>query len=240
MAKNDSNISNMKPTLFTITLRAVASAAILSLTASATTGNAQSVVPLIVIDNVPLPDAIRNLARQFDLNYILDPRVPGSDFGPGRVAAKPMVSGRWTNSSANEALGALLSEHKLVMVTNSATSVARIAPANLGVKPIPASQVAPDTNGVIPLLVLEDVPLSDTIKKLGSQAGLKILMEPTLSASLDPQGTVSLRWQKITVRQALAALIDNYGLVMTQDPATASAKITLKSAAQTDAPPRSP
>jgi len=85
MAKNDSNISNMKPTLFTITLRAVASAAILSLTASATTGNAQSVVPLIVIDNVPLPDAIRNLARQFDLNYILDPRVPGSDFGPGRA-----------------------------------------------------------------------------------------------------------------------------------------------------------
>jgi len=227
----------MKLTLFTIHCATAALAALVTITVAAAPQN--SAVPLIVIDNVPLPDAIRNLARQIDLNYILDPRVPGSDFGPGKSAPKPNVSGRWTNSSANEALAALLSEQKLMMVTNSATTVARIAPANMGLKPVPATQVGPNTNGVIPLLVLEDVPLSNAIKSLTSHIHLNVSIDPTLSASLDKEGTISFRWQKLTVRQALAALLDNYGLVMSEDPATSSAKITLKPAGRAETPPPS-
>ena len=44
------------------------------------------VIPTIVMDEVPLTDAIKNLARQAGLNYILDPKV---SFGPhGRRTAK--------------------------------------------------------------------------------------------------------------------------------------------------------
>src|SRR5205814_674243 len=37
--------------------------------------NPSEVVPLIVIDDVPLNDAIRNLARQSNLNFQFDPRI---------------------------------------------------------------------------------------------------------------------------------------------------------------------
>ena len=51
------------------------------------------VVPLIVIDEVPLADAIRNLARQSNLNFQFDPKITSSNqpnvrYGPyqGSVA----------------------------------------------------------------------------------------------------------------------------------------------------------
>jgi hypothetical protein len=123
----------------------------------------------------------------------------------------------------------LLKDHKLMMVTNPATTIARIAPANAGVKPVAADQVRADTNGVIPLLVMEDVPLAAAIRKLASHAHLNLTLDTRLSTpEFDRQGTVSFRWQKVTATQALAALLDNYDLVMTDDPATSSARITTK------------
>src|SRR5688500_4828417 len=37
------------------------------------------IVPLIVIDEVPLTDAIRNLARQSNLNFQFDPKITSSN-----------------------------------------------------------------------------------------------------------------------------------------------------------------
>lgn len=91
-----------------------------------------NVIPLIVMEDVPLTDAIKNLARQAGINYILDPRVSASG---------PTVSGRWENKTAEQLLGTMLQEHKLVMVGNTATSVARIASKDQGVKPPPANEV---------------------------------------------------------------------------------------------------
>jgi hypothetical protein len=191
---------------------------------------ADEVLPRIVIDNVPLADAIRNLARQTGFNYIFDPRMPGSEFGPGRTAPNPPVSGSWTNVSAPAALHALLKEHKLVMVTNPATTVARIAPANQNVKPVSASQVGTNASNVIPVMVMDSIPLSDALTTLGTEAGVKISLDPALTApGSAAQGMVSIRWERITARQALAALLDNYDLVMTEDAATSSARITAKS-----------
>src|SRR5687767_12441186 len=41
----------------------------------ARTNAANEVVPLIVIDDVPLVDAVKNLARQAGLNYLPDPKI---------------------------------------------------------------------------------------------------------------------------------------------------------------------
>ncbi|HEY0548021.1 MAG TPA: hypothetical protein VGF13_00385 [Verrucomicrobiae bacterium] len=189
----------------------------------------EEVLPRIMIDKVPLADAIRNLARQSGFNYILDPRLPGSDFSPGRTAPNPPVSGSWTNVSAPAALHALLKEHKLVMVTNPATSVTRIAPANQNVKPVSASQVGTNAGAVIPLMVMDIIPLTDTLTTLGIEAGLKISLDPALSApGSAAHGMVSIRWERITARQALAALLDNFNLVMTEDAATFTAKISTR------------
>jgi len=53
------------------------------------------VIPLIVMEDVPLTDAIKNLARQAGINYILDPRVAGfvsrreGSFGKAKAGGRP-------------------------------------------------------------------------------------------------------------------------------------------------------
>src|SRR5881628_3546542 len=206
------------------TKRAVALAAVLFSAACA-----DDAIPLIRMVDVPLADAIKILARQSNLNYILAPHVPGSDFGPGRLAPKLLVTANWTNVTAQAALTALLKEHSLTMVTNPATTVTRIAPVNLSVKPVPTSQVGTNTSGVIPLLVMDSVFLTEAVTQLARSASLAVSLDPELSATaFDAQGTVSFRWERITARQALAALLDNYDLVMIEDPATSAARITKK------------
>ncbi len=211
------------------TKRAVALAAVL-FSAACIVRAADDVIPLIRMVDVPLAGAIKTLARQSNLNYILDPHVPGSDFGPGRLAPKPTVTANWTNVTAQAALSALLKEHSLTMVSNTATTVTRIAPADVSVKPVPTSHVGTNTGSIIPLLVMDSVSLTEAVTKLASVASLAISLDPELSTTeFDAQGTVSFRWERITARQALAALLDNYDLVMIEDAATSAARITQKS-----------
>ena len=220
--------NDMKP-ISIDTKRAIALAAVL-VSAACIVSAADDVIPLIRMVDVPLADAIKILARQSNLNYILDPHVPGSDFGPGRLAPKLLVTANWTNVTAQAALGALLKEHSLTMVSNTATTVTRIAPADLSVKPVPTSHVGTNTGSIIPLLVIDSVSLTEAVTKVASAASLAISLEPELSAAdFDAQGTVSFRWERITARQALAALLDNYDLVMIEDQATSAARITQKS-----------
>jgi type II secretory pathway component GspD/PulD (secretin) len=75
-------------------------------------------VPLIVIDDVPLTDAIRNLARQSNLNFQFDPRVTTSN--------QPNVSIRFENVSAHEALQAVLDNYSLALIKEPKSRIARI------------------------------------------------------------------------------------------------------------------
>lgn len=84
-------------------------------------------IPLIVMDEVPLTDAVRNLARQASLNYMLDPKVafgqPGAD---GKPQPQPLVSIRWENITAEQALNALLNNYGLQLVQDEKTHIARV------------------------------------------------------------------------------------------------------------------
>jgi len=181
-------------------------------------------IPLIVMDDVPLEDAIRNLARVAGINYILDPRISSS---------RPTISGRWENTTAEELLGKVLQKHKLTMVLNPATSVARIASSNQVIKPVPAIQAGTDTNTLIPVIVLDEAPLDMAIKKLAALANLNVSLDPGFLEPSSGKGariipTVTFRWENLTARQALAALLDNYDLTMIDDPTTPNAQITIK------------
>ena len=81
-------------------------------------GKPDELVPLIVIDDVPLTDAIRNLARQSALNFQFDPRVTTSN--------QPNVSIRFENVSAQEALLAVLDNYSLVLAKDSKSKIARV------------------------------------------------------------------------------------------------------------------
>lgn len=90
-------------------------------------GSAGMVIPLIVMDDVPLTDAIKNLARQAGLNYMLDPKVTFGQPGPdGRPVPQPMVSIRWENVTAGQALSALLNNYNLQLVEDPKSKIARI------------------------------------------------------------------------------------------------------------------
>jgi type II secretory pathway component GspD/PulD (secretin) len=84
---------------------------------------------LIVIDDTPLLDAIRNLARQAGLNLMIDPKVA---FGqadptkPGTVTAQPSVSIRWENITAEQALNALLNNYNLQAIEDPKVKITRV------------------------------------------------------------------------------------------------------------------
>jgi hypothetical protein len=193
----------------------------------------QVTIPLIQMADVPLKDAIRNLARQAGLNFILDPKLDGPwEVAEGKPGRAPSVNARWENLTAEQALGKVLKEHGLVMIANPATSVARIAFRNQAVQPVPDSAVAGGTNAVIPLIVMDMVPLPDAIRNLARQAQLNLDIDPALpvtsAASVKrtiSDYNVSIRWENVTARQALVAILDNFDLVLVELPATASAKI---------------
>ena len=88
-------------------------------------GAASDVVPLIVIEDVPLTDAIRNLARQSNLNFQFDPRLTA--VGPdGKATNQPNVSIRFENVTAQEALNAVLENYNLTLLRDPKSKIARI------------------------------------------------------------------------------------------------------------------
>jgi type II secretory pathway component GspD/PulD (secretin) len=104
-----------------------------SQTVAATTAPADAAVstgatiPLIVMDDVPLIDAIRNLARQSGLNYVMDPKVTFGQPGPdGRPIPQPMVSIRWENVTSEQALNALLNNYNMQIIADPKSPIARV------------------------------------------------------------------------------------------------------------------
>ena len=100
---------------------------------------------------------------------------------------------------------------------------------------------AHDPNAIIPLIVMDEVPLTDAIKNLARQAGLNYMLDPKINyGGLKPDGTpnsqptISLRWENLTADQALTAVLKTYNLVIQDDPKTKIALITVKDPAAPD------
>lgn len=92
-----------------------------------------------------------------------------------------------------------------------------------------------DPNAIIPLILIDDLPLTDAIRNLARQASLNYLMDPKVALGLPgadgklaPLPNVSIRWEKVTAQMALEALLNNYGLQLIEDPKTKIARITTK------------
>lgn len=84
------------------------------------------VIPLIAMDDLPLTDAIKNLAREAGLNYILDPRVSFGPPGPDGKAPVPNISIRWENVTAEGALNTLLTTYGLQLIKDPNDAIARV------------------------------------------------------------------------------------------------------------------
>ena len=72
------------------------------------------------------------------------------------------------------------------------------------------------SNDVIPLIEFENVPLPEVIRNLARQARLNILLDPKVTAPPFSGQMVSVRWQGVTAREAILAVLENYGLVLVE------------------------
>lgn len=94
---------------------------------AANTNESAAVVPTIMMTDAPLTQAIDLLARQAKINYIVDPKVTFGPPGPrGEPAPAPVISFRWENVTAQQALSTLLTTYGLQMVEDPKTTIARI------------------------------------------------------------------------------------------------------------------
>jgi hypothetical protein len=81
----------------------------------------------------------------------------------------------------------------------------------------PVAGAEPSANhDVIPLIEMENVLLPDAIRQLARQAHINYVLDPRLSELPYSRYTVSIRWQNVTAREALVALLDNYGLKLVE------------------------
>ena len=84
-------------------------------------------IPLIQFQEVPITTAIENLARQANINYLMDPKIAyGQPEANGQIKPEPTLSIRWENITAEHALTALLDNYGLQMVSDQKTKIVRI------------------------------------------------------------------------------------------------------------------
>jgi type II secretory pathway component GspD/PulD (secretin) len=183
-----------------------------------------ALIPLIVMDDVPLTDAIKNLARQAGLNYMLDPKVSFGQVGPdGRPAPQPNVSIRWENVTAQQALSALLNNYSLQLVEDPKSKIARImvkdpaAPDPLVTKVIQLkfsspsnivtalnnvltdkrSKVVPDvrTSQLVVLATEKDmVEVDNLVEKLDTQTRQVLIEARLMETQFNPATTKGVDW----------------------------------------------
>jgi len=88
---------------------------------------ATKVYPEILLKECPITAAIEQLARQAGINYILDPKIGyGQPDANGVIKPEPLLTIRWENITAEQALMAILDTYSLQLVQNRESGIARI------------------------------------------------------------------------------------------------------------------
>src|SRR5687767_9295601 len=90
----------------------------------------------------------------------------------------------------------------------------------------PATDAAAPGDEVVPLIVIDEVPLTDAIRNLARQSNLNFQFDPRVTSSNQP--TVSIRFENVTAAEALTAVLENYNLQLVRDPRTRIARITIR------------
>ena len=83
----------------------------------------------------------------------------------------------------------------------------------------------------IPLIQMQEVPLSVAIENLARQAEINLTIDPKVTAQSSTP--VNIRWENLTAKGALDRLLKERGLFMVENPQTSVLKITV-----TNSPPR--
>ena len=190
-----------------------------------TTGD--EIIPRVVFNGVPLRNAITALAKQAGPSVSFDPALP--------LQIDPDVTVKWANVTARQALEVLLDNYDWQMTQDphSAVRISARDPNAIGppwtvvhlLENAPTNGVlANGANSVLPLISFTTVPRSEAIEALAFQAGLNLQFDRALLQQKSADGTsicssrLTEKWQQVTAREALQALLDQWGWQLTQIP----------------------
>jgi type II secretory pathway component GspD/PulD (secretin) len=92
------------------------------------------------------------------------------------------------------------------------------------------------TDEVADVVAFDQTPLTDAVNALALQANLNIQFDPKLLSTVGPDGhpvpitppNITAKWKNVTARQALVALLNNWGWQLVMDPSSPIARITVK------------
>lgn len=177
-------------------------------------GNAatnESAIPVVKFEGVDLITAIDNLARQADVNYLIDPRVGWKNPPDPDSKPVPRISITWTNLTPRQALKGLLAYYGMHTVDIGGTGISKITLTNLTSKPVDQQWLQRGTNPIIPLVQFSSVPLDTVLESLCRQAELTLILDRELRPPMSRR-LVDARWTNITLRQAISALCENHNL----------------------------
>lgn len=109
------------------------------------------------------------------------------------------------------------------------TASAVVAPlssiaTNLPAMELTRTNLSPE---LVPLIVIDDVPLIDAVKNLARQAGLNYLPDPKL-LTMTNQPNVTMRLENVSAQDALMAVLETYNLQIVNDPRIKVSRITVK------------
>jgi type II secretory pathway component GspD/PulD (secretin) len=194
-------------------------------------------------------------ASQTDTNSVATNEPAVSEAAPASQPATTTATTTETTSTVvgNSTITPVADTNESPSVTSSnvttvTTSVTTSnAPETTAVSPEPSAAVSTNetaevtTNTLVTVstnalpIQFQDVPLTTAIENLARLAGINYLLDPQISygqadqsGKIKTEPTISVRWENITARQALMAVLDNYGLQLVEDPKTQIARITAK------------
>jgi hypothetical protein len=92
-----------------------------------------------------------------------------------------------------------------------------------------SAQNPTETAQQIPVIQFENVPLMAAIENLGQQAEFNFTIDPKIAATgiATAATPITIRWENLTAKQALARVLKERGLFLVENPQTGVAKITV-------------
>jgi type II secretory pathway component GspD/PulD (secretin) len=134
-----------------------------------------------------------------------------------------------TAAATNETAGVTGSNVPAMTATN--TEAASTAGTN------ETAAAGAETNAPVNVLPIQfqDVPITTAIENLARLANINYLLDPKIgygqpdqNGQIKAEPTISVRWENVSARQALLAVLDNYNLQLVEDSKTKIARITIK------------
>lgn len=170
-----------------------------------------NVLPMVYFEDAPMITAIKALAEQGKINFLIDPHyrhalLGGSAYHPG----DQMVNLRLKNMSVEDAFTAMLKPRGFVMLDDPVSGISLITryshrPYVLdGVLLYMETNAPSGTNGLNYPVHFDDVPVDLTLDRLIAASGLKIKMGRDVTN--DVNWAIYLNTEQATAKQALYAV----------------------------------